>query len=369
MVCLLGIEDHLHDTWIQVVTGSAWGLLLSLALIRWVAPLGWMDRPDKHRKHHARPTPRTGGMALWLGLVAIQVSSGRGFFGLDLPNWIAIHVMAFIGLLDDRFNLKARYKAIAGLAVSMLLAVHVFQSMSKALDHGIFLGISLSARPILVAPLLMLWFWAIPQAYNLIDGINGLSLGYASLLLGVLGLNLGIQYPLAWGGLVIVMLLNFPKAHHFIGDCGALMLGTLFAILGVQAFGPRDPNLLLWVFAYPIIDVTLVVSIRKWKRQRLSVADRSHLHHWMMEHVHGRSWVATPLLLGLAILPMLRSFSFVGHEFVSTFGLVAILALALKVFWDRTMKHGKRKAQMIARREIPFMLQGALRESGSHPKV
>ena len=358
----------MQATWIQIVIGSAWGLLVSLALIRWVAPLGWMDRPDKHRKHHARPTPRTGGMALWVGLIALQLS-GRGFFGLNLPDWIGIHAMAFIGMLDDRINLRARYKAIAGLAVSILLTAHILRSMGQSLGHVTFLGLSLAANTVLVAPLVMLWFWAIPQAYNLIDGINGLSMGFAALLLGMLGLNLGIQTPLAWGGLAAVLLLNFPKAHHFLGDCGALMLGTLFAILGIQAFGGRDPNLLLWVFAYPIIDVTLVVSIRKWKGHGLSVADRSHLHHWMMEHVHGRAWVATPILLGLGVLPMLQSTPFSGHRLLSVVGLLALLALASKVFWDRTIKQTKRKAQAVVRREIPFMLPDSLRESGSHLKL
>ncbi len=354
--------------WIQVVIGSAWGLLLSLALIRWVAPLGWMDRPDKHRKHHARPTARTGGMALWAGLIAIQLS-GRGFFGLDLSDWIGIHAMGFIGMLDDRFNLRARYKAMAGLAVSILLTAHILRSMGQLLGHLTFLGLSLAANTVMVAPLVMLWFWAIPQAYNLIDGINGLSMGFAALLLGILGLNLGIHSPLAWGGLVAVLLLNFPKAHHFLGDCGALMLGTLFAILGIQAFGSRDPNLLLWVFAYPIIDVTLVVSIRKWKGQGLGVADRSHLHHWMMEHVHGRAWVATPILLGLGVLPMLQSTPFPGHRYLSAAGLLTLLALASKVFWDRAIKQTRRKPQAVVRREIPFMLPEALRESGSHLKL
>ena len=277
--------------------------------------------------------------------------------------------MAFIGLLDDRFNLRARYKAMAGLAVSILLTAHILRSMGQSLGHVTFLGFSLAANTALVAPLVMLWFWAIPQAYNLIDGINGLSMGFAALLLGVLSLSLGIQSPLAWGGLVAVLLLNFPKAHHFLGDCGALMLGTLFAILGLQAFGGRDPNMLLWVFAYPIIDVTLVVSIRKWKGQGLGVADRSHLHHWMMEHVHGRAWVATPILLGLGVPPMLQSTHFPSHRLLSAAGLVALLALALKVFWDRAIKHTRRKPQAVVRREIPFMLPDALRESGSHLKL
>lgn len=353
-----------------MAVGLALGLSLSWAMIRWVAPFGWMDRPDQARKRHARPTPRTGGLALWTGLILIQ-TSGRAFFGLNGMEWLAIHAMAATGLMDDRFNLKARYKAVVGLAVAVMLAAHVTESLGKSADFLPFLGMDLPTHPILLFPLLMAWFWGVPQAYNLIDGINGLSLGFAALLLGVLGLNLGVLPALFWGGLLGVFALNFPKAHHFLGDCGALMFGTLFAILGVKAFGLRDPNLLFWVFAYPIIDVCLVVSIRRWRGTPLSGADRSHLHHWMMDHVGHRAWRATPILLCLGALPMLRAVTFPGVGALSSLGLVTLVFLAFKAFKDRVSRPKDRHLAAQVRREIPFMLPTALtREaSGSHPKL
>jgi UDP-GlcNAc:undecaprenyl-phosphate GlcNAc-1-phosphate transferase len=328
-----------------------------------------MDRPDLHRKHHARPTSRTGGVALWVVLMLVQVSNPAAF-GLDRADWLAIHAMALTGLLDDRFSLRARYKAIAGLGVALMLAVHVTQSIGQTVDFIPFLGMRLACHPLVVAPLLMLWFWAIPQAYNLIDGINGLSMGLAALLLGVLGWQLGHQPALLWGGLAAVLALNFPKAHHFLGDCGALMLGTLFAILGVESFAAKASDMLLWVFAYPIVDVSLVVCIRKWKGAPLGVADRSHLHHWMMDHVGRRSWIATPMLLCVAALPMTRVMAFPGNLAVSSLGITVLVLLALKAFKDRVREHEKTtKATAQVRREVPLMAPGAMREaSGSHPR-
>ena len=362
-------------TWIEAAIGGAAGLTLSAALIRWVGPLGWMDRPDDSRKKHARPTPRTAGIVLWLMLIAAQ-ATGRMPFHLDPTDWICVHLMAFIGLLDDRFNLRARYKALAGLAVAVMLAFHVALSLGRAVEYVSFLGLSLPSHPAVLVPVLMLWFWALPQAYNLIDGINGLSMGYAALLLGVLGWNLGGQPVLLWGGLAAVLALNFPKARHFMGDCGALLMGTFFAILGMEAFALRNPDLLLWVFAYPIVDVCLVVGIRYWKDRPLAEADRSHLHHWMMDRMRGRSWFATPTLLTLAALPMLRATALPGHETVSLMGLGVLLALALKAFKDRVTTREQQEATAQVRREIPFMVSGSVRAvsgsyravSGSHPK-
>lgn len=332
--------------------------------------MGWMDRPDATRKLHAHPTPRTGGLVLWLGLILLQVW-GRTPFKLDAPDWAAVHAMALVGLLDDRLNLRARYKALAGLIVAMMLALHVATTQGGSGGFVTFLSLAIPNHPMFLFPLLMLWFWAVPQAYNLIDGINGLSLGFAALLLGVLGWNLGAQSPLFWGGLVAVLALNFPKARHFSGDCGALMLGTLFAILGVQAFGLKNPDLLLWVFAYPIIDVSLVVGVRRWKGLPLGMADRSHLHHWMMDRIGGKSWIATPVLLMLAALPMLRATAIPGHIEASLLGLAALILLAFKAFKDRVTKRTQEAYSLTqVRREIPFLAPGAAREpSGSHPRL
>lgn len=355
--------------WAKLFIGFAGGLALSWVMIRWVAPLGLLDQPDAHRKHHDKPTPRTGGLTLWMGLAMVQVA-GLDPFGLHPLDWFALHTMAFTGLLDDRYNLRARYKAVVGLGVAFLLAMHVSQTMGHGASHVFFLGMPLPTSALFIVPLLTAWFWALPQAYNLIDGINGLSMGFGALLLGVLGWNLGAQSALLWGGLLAVSLLNFPKAHHFLGDCGALMLGTLFAVLGVHAFGLRNPDLLLWVFAYPVVDVSLVVGIRRWKGHSLSRADRSHLHHWMMEKLHGRSWLATPTLLALAFLPMTRTLGFPGHQVVSSLGLLALISLALKAFKDRVTEEVPEANRALVQREIPLLIPRMRHEpSGTHPQL
>lgn len=351
--------------WTEVAIGFGACLALSFICRRWVGPLGWMDCPDSCRKVHRRPTPRTAGLVLWVLLIALQVT-GRFPVHLDLPDWIAIHIMAGIGLLDDRFNLRARYKAAAGLGVAILLAAHVTHSLGGRVPEVAFLGMELPTHALVIFPFLMLWFWAMPQAYNLIDGINGLSLGFAALLLGVLGANLGVQSGLLWGGLAAVLALNFPWARHFMGDCGSLMLGTLFAILGVEAFAISNPNLLLWVFAYPIIDVSMVVTIRRWKKRPLGKADRSHLHHWLMDRFEHRSWVVTPLLLSLAALPMLRATRVPGHSVLSILGLGLLLLLALKVLKHRVSAKGMEEEAAQVRREVPILVKGAREASGAH---
>ncbi|HEX9010473.1 MAG TPA: hypothetical protein VF804_08905, partial [Holophagaceae bacterium] len=138
--------------------------------------------------------------------------------------------------------------------------------------------------------------------------------------------------------------------------------------LSVKLMVARDADLPAWVFAYPIVDVSLVVAIRRWKGQPLSTADRSHLHHWMMDRFDQRSWVATPILLTIACLPMMRVADFPGARAISLFGVAALGLLALKAFLDRILPGAEAAPAAQVRREIPFMAGTAsTREpSGTH---
>lgn len=319
-----------------VAIGLAVTLLLSLACIRWVAPLGWLDHPDP-RKHHHAPTARTAGLALWLLLLGL-LALGRCPLPLDRVEWAAVHAMALIGLLDDRLTLQARHKALVGLAVALVLAVDLAPELGPLTRDIAFLGLALPNHPLVTIPLLTLWFWSIPQAFNLIDGINGLSMGFSLLLLTVLAAVLGHAPAGGFlsGGLLALLLLNYPRARHFLGDCGSLMLGTLFAVLAAKAFAAQDANLMLWVFAYPAVDVTLVVAVRAWKRVPLGSPDRSHLHHFLVDRLGAhRAWLVPLILLSLALLPMTRALGFPGSQLISMLGLAALLILALHAFRDR----------------------------------
>ena len=350
--------------WLHSATGFALGAMLSLLLIR-VAPwLGWVDHPDQGRKTHARPTARTGGLVLWAALVTAQML-GWLPWRLHRVDWMAIHGMAFVGALDDRFNLRPRYKSLMGLAVAVLLASHAAVGLSHTVSHVAFFDLDIPTYPLLVFPLLFIWFWGIPQAYNLIDGINGLSMGLGLLVLTVLHAQIGMPLGFFSGALLAVLLLNFPRAQHFLGDCGALMLGTLFAVVALKQMAPWDADLPVWLLAYPIVDVTLVVAIRKRKHQPFSTADRSHLHHWMMDRVGQRAWLATPLLLALAALPMLRATNLPGSHPASVLGVLLLAALAFKAFLDRILPAPEAQTAARVAREVPRM-EPSRERSGAH---
>jgi UDP-GlcNAc:undecaprenyl-phosphate GlcNAc-1-phosphate transferase len=331
------LEVALIFTWITAAIGFAAGLLLSFALIAAAPRMGWVDHPDQRRKCHNRPMALTGGLVLW-AVVLISQLMGWLPWPLHRIDWLGINVMALMGALDDRFDLRARYKAVVGCAVAVLLAGYSSSILLHTVDHVNFLSLRIPTHPALTFPILFFWFWSIPQAYNLIDGVNGLSMGLGLLILGVLGWHMGAQPMVLWGAMVATLVLNFPRAKHFLGDSGAMMLGTLFAVLSIRLLVAWNATLPIWVFAYPIVDVTMVVAIRAWNGQPLGGADRSHLHHWMMDRLHNQAWLATPILLVFAALPMLRATELPGARAISLAGGIALLALGAKGFRDRTRK-------------------------------
>ena len=362
-------EALLSFPWSVSIAGFIGGLALSAGMIRLAARIGWVDHPDHGRKWHQRPMPLTGGLVLWLILILGQLT-GLIVLPLQPIDWVGIHLMALMGALDDRLNLRARYKAIAGLSVAFLLATQAALMLAQTVDHVDFFWLQIPTHSAMTFPFLLFWFWSIPQAFNLIDGINGLSMGIALLLFGILGAHMGTQPALLMGALLAVFLLNFPRARHFLGDCGALMLGTLFAILSARLLVKLDATLPIWVFAYPIMDVTLVVAIRFANGQPLGQADRNHLHHWMLDKFRGRCWLITPILLVVAFLPMLRASDLPGAKALSLAGIFALLGLGLKAFLDRIQPEpntGHVPMGHIARlpRDVPFLPNKPRTESQS----
>ena len=324
--------------WNQAVIGFVAGLSISIALIAVAPRLCWVDHPDLGRKCHKKLVALTGGIALW-GVIVLFQLMGWLPWPLHRLDWVGIHGMALMGALDDRFDLRARYKALTGLAVAILLAGYSSLLLAHTVDHVVFLSFTIPTHRAMTFPLLLFWFWSIPQAYNLIDGINGLSMGLGLLILTALGWHLGAQPMMLKGALLAVLLLNFPKARHFLGDCGAMLLGTLFAVLSIRLLVPWNANLPLWIFAYPIVDVSLVVATRKWLGRPLGEADRSHLHHWMMDRLNHKAWLATPILWVFAALPMLHATQVPGAGVLSWIGGCALLLLGFRVFLDRIKHH------------------------------
>ena len=318
--------------------------------------LGMLDMPGG-RRLHPRPIPRPGGLA-------IAIAFGSAIFTFWLVDRLAGHPFLIpeevrssrftltaiaallgmgVGLVDDIFELRARWQFLGLLIVA---AVIVFAGI-----HIDFVNDPLSDRvvelafPIAVA-FTMFWIVGMNIALNFIDGLDGLAAGVAAiaaLTLGGLALLPQVSEPfVAWmaftlaGAVAGFLLFNFHPAKLFLGTTGVAFLGTMLAVLSI--FGTAKVAAALLVLGVPIIDTFYVLVRRLVSGQPPFAPDRGHFHHRLLDV--GLTHQQAVLLIYL-MTAALGSLAFMtnGRGQVATFvGLAVLFGVAVMALAQRSAK-------------------------------
>lgn len=270
---------------------------------KWAPVWGLMDEPDK-RRIHTSPTPRGGGIAIFcafhLGFLCICFLGYEQFaLRLDFEWWkgfaLASSLLLFTGMVDDRYGVKALIKLLGQIAAASILIAF------GGAEIGTMIGLDLPAW--LNVLLTLGWFLAIINAFNLIDGLDGLASGLALIsTMGLVGLSLlrgfsmdaGVMLLLA-GGCLAFLRYNFNPASIFLGDSGSMFIGFTLATFALEtsAKGSLAVTLVVPLLAMgvPVFDTLLAIyrrSLRKIfyrafpersKPSGVMDADTEHLHH------------------------------------------------------------------------------------------
>jgi len=295
-----------------------------------------MDLPSG-RKQHVQPVPRVGGMAL-VGCLMVGEFTGLLCLNFSWTQWILLLVVAAVGVLDDRHNLRASFKAWVSLGVALTLAFAIAYRIQYEFANFSFLGWVFPGNIWFLGGLLLVLFWATPHALNLIDGANGLLLGYVLIALVAMG-GFASSHIFLVGTLLGLMVLNWPYSRLFMGDCGALVLGFLVALKAQSTFTPDRLESVLWVLAYPAVDVAMVITIRLMQRRSLGDGDRNHLHHQWKEVLGRHARWRVPLLwlqAGLCASGVWLSGAWV---FLPLTGVIGLIGSAI-YFVNRTYRQG-----------------------------
>ncbi len=252
--------------------------------------IGFVDVPES-RKLHKEPMPLMGGVAIFGGAILTLLA----LFSI-LPNSLNISspqivgmilasgVVALVGLVDDRRNLPATVK-LAGQMIGFLILV--FFGIQVRLQIPFWMNLSVT----------FLWLAGISNAINFLDNMDGLSAGVSGVAASFI-LLLAIfneQYLVAsvaaaiLGACLGFLRYNFHPAKIFMGDAGALFLGFLLAVLGLQLRFPDNVNAVTWmvpvfILGIPILDTTLVVVSRLRRRVNpFTTAGKDHFSHRLVE--------------------------------------------------------------------------------------
>lgn len=306
-------------------SGTVCSLLVSLVstgLMRHLAPrMGLIDLPNE-RKVHRQPTPRGGGLAIWLAVV-ITFATGQlllwiarrsdtvaawlpAAVGPHLPGlaaqsknlWILLGLASLLmalGLADDRQSLSWKFRLLVELVVA---------AVAVRLVPGLHLTAFL-AWPAVTWVLSVVWIVALVNAFNMLDNMDGLSAGVGVITAGLLATLLllspdpetgqpqwfvaGMLAVLA-GALVGFLWHNRPPARIFMGDSGAYFLGFLLAAGTLLASytgyaTPRRHAILapVVVMTVPLYDMLSVIVIRLRSGRSPFAADKNHFSHRLVD--------------------------------------------------------------------------------------
>lgn len=268
-------------------------LLTSIALVltqRWHGRFS-MDGMPGVQKMHTRPTPRVGGVAAVLGLLAAYLQAQPNVQALLGPMLLASIPAFAAGFLED---ITKKVGVLTRLLATMCSGVLAWYLTGVAMQNT---GLVLLDWLLAYLPLAVLFtafaVGGVANAVNIIDGFNGLAAGTVAILLGAMGimaLQLG-DAPLAIVCFVVAAValgfgvINWPLGKLFLGDGGAYLLGFIVGWLAVL-LPMRHPEINAWatllVCAYPVLEVAFSVRRRR-KREghHPGQPDKAHLHHFI----------------------------------------------------------------------------------------
>ncbi|TMI73269.1 MAG: undecaprenyl/decaprenyl-phosphate alpha-N-acetylglucosaminyl 1-phosphate transferase [Bacteroidetes bacterium] len=308
---LLQIDLHLQDykfALLCFVTAFVVTMLSIPLIIKLSRKYDLYDMPNE-RKEHVLPVPTMGGIAVVAGMLA---ALGLWLpFHYDTPQvcfFFSVAVLLSLGIMDDLRDLSARYKFFIQAALATLMAISGIRITSFEGLFGIY-ELPLAAQYTFT----LLTIAGVTNAFNLIDGIDGLAGGIGFMSLTTLGIFLTmngdiisalIAFSLA-GAVVAFLYFNFNPAKIFLGDTGSLVLGFSIAVLCIRLMQvntltslPHSPLFVLSLVFIPVFDTIRVFAKRIWKGKSPFQADKTHIHHLLTNA--GFSHVfATRLICGL----------------------------------------------------------------------
>jgi UDP-GlcNAc:undecaprenyl-phosphate/decaprenyl-phosphate GlcNAc-1-phosphate transferase len=340
-----------------ILTLGALSVLMALVLtpiVRdGVGRFGFLDHPDGVRKKHAIAVPRVGGIAIALAYV--------GTFGIAfllpfqytivlrsyLPTILQLAMVASVvfltGVLDDQVGLSA-WQKLLGIGGAGVLAYFAGIRVDVHLLHF------LPAWPWLGFVVTVVWLVGCTNAFNLIDGMDGLASGVglvATLAMLIAALTQGnmplalATMPLA-GCLLGFLRYNFNPASVFLGDSGSLLIGFLLGCYGAM-WSVKSVTLIaltvpLLALSIPLMDVALSVARRYLRNKPIFAPDRGHIHHRLVDQgLSPKTAVLT--IYGVCSVVAVLSLLMTLHTRFS--GLVVIAFCAVAWFGIRHLEYAE----------------------------
>lgn len=317
-------------------------ILLTYLLIPFIRKIALLielvDKPN-HRKVHYQPVPLVGGISIFIAtslVLALTISIDSGILG-NKNIFIAAFILLVMGVIDDRFDLRATLK----LGIQLILAHYIFEQGIKIESFYGFLGIY-ELAPWAQYVVTVTVITGVINAFNLMDGIDGLAAGIAILGFGVLtflsaliGHNtMTLIFLTLIGSLLTFLRFNLSvKQKIFMGDAGSIVLGFILVVSSISLLqSAHHSEYLYWValgviavLIVPVLDALRVFRKRAKSGKSPFHADKTHLHHLILSLGLKHKMTTITILL---IITIMMVFGLIGFKLLGlTFSIVTMLLI------------------------------------------
>ncbi len=336
------LEDY-QSPLLSFVTAFIVTLLTIPPLIQLINRYKLYDIPDE-RKKHKMPVPTMGGIAITAGgMISLMIWLPLKVEFGQLAFFFSLLALMFTGIMDDIKDLSAKYKFAIQLAIALLIAISGIRITSF---NGLF--------GIYTLPLYSQYFFTIlaiagiTNAFNLVDGIDGLAGGLAFMSLITLGLFLTlsgdintalIAFAIA-GGVLAFLYFNFNPARIFMGDTGSLVLGFTISVLCIRLLQvntfashpvlPNAPVFILGITLIPVFDTLRVFITRTWNGGSPFQADRTHIHHLLTNNGFSHVFAVRVIcVIHALVLLEVYLFRYIKQEITLVLMIVLMIAVAI----------------------------------------
>lgn len=306
---------------------------------------GLYDKPN-HRKLHTNKIPRLGGLAIIAGFsIAASIFAIPVIDGSRLQFLQAAMIILFLSGLKDDIIVLSPMKKLGAQLFSTLLVV-VGEDIRITSFYGLF---GIDEIPLWVSYALSVFtIVVITNAFNLIDGIDGLAGGLGFIISVTFGLWFNFIDQVGWailsfglaGALLGFLIFNFNPARIFMGDAGSLTTGFLIAVMSIKFIEFNNPIvqnyykittapvIAIAILIIPLYDTIRVFTIRVLKGRSPFSADRNHLHHLLLNTGLGHKEVSL-LMYIVNIVFVLIAFLMKDSNILSMLVIIGGLAVAL----------------------------------------
>ena len=273
-----------------------------------------VDIPDRSRKFHKRATPLTGGIGILLAVIIsteiyLDMNNLKGYIPeFSQKLYIASIPLLLLFLIDDFKALRPFYRLIVQIALSLYV---IFSTDIYLYNLGNLFGLGEIHLGIMGIPFTIFCVVGIMNAFNMIDGINGLCAGTAIMALLFIGFYSGLMYDsvliIIIGSMIGFLIFNLrffgKKRGVFLGDSGSNLIGFWVAWCAIYSSQNTiyqvEPITMLWFVSIPLLDCIGLIFSRLVRGIGIASPGRDHIHHKLMISYSSEETLGIILIISL----------------------------------------------------------------------